>query len=267
MRRYGTTPVDRTRPGGWPRRDALGGPVLDQVRQHRGSQPGARSGAQLQSVDPPALTALRHPAGRDRKVAVRQLGRFPGLAARRRRLDSARARGLRLCAVSVSDPDRSAAPAPTTRTSAEAAAPAPRETVDLHALAPLAVWIRATQGDPAFHEVCTAAGVSPEAFSNGGGRVPRSQLETWLSALRDRIGGDGALLAAGMGGETPPPATSAWLRWIASPGVLYRGRGGRRWVTAGAGRIAVRRGGLGAATVQYTTAEPEGRVVCLWRQA
>jgi hypothetical protein len=106
-----------------------------------------------------------------------------------------------------------------------------------------------------------------EAFANGGGLVPLSRLEAWLSALRDRIGGDGAFLAAGMTTETPPSGSPRWLRWITTPALLYGGRAGRRWVSAGAGRISVRRRGLGGSIVRYVGDEPQSRVVCLWRQA
>jgi hypothetical protein len=158
-------------------------------------------------------------------------------------------------------------PVPAPVGTASPTAPDVTETVDLHALAPLAAWTRATQGDPAFRTVCAAAGVAPEAFSNGGGRLPLPQLETFLAALRDRIGGDGALLAAGTASETRPAALPRWLGWIATPGLLYRGRAGRACVTAGAGRIAVHQRGLGAATIRYTIAQTQSRLVCLWRQA
>jgi hypothetical protein len=169
--------------------------------------------------------------------------------------------------VSAVGRDHAPAPVPAPVGAASPTAPDATETVDLHALAPLAAWTRATQGDPAFRSVCAAAAVDPEAFSNGGGRLPLPQLETFLAALRDRIGGDGALLAAGTAGETQPTWLPRWLRWIATPGLLYRGRTGRDCVTAGAGRSTVRQRGLGAVTIRYTSAQAQSRLVCLWRQA
>jgi hypothetical protein len=152
-----------------------------------------------------------------------------------------------------------------TATPSEATPSASGATVDLHALAPLAAWTRAARGEAVFDEVCAAADIAPGAFTNGGSRVPPAQLASWLAALRDRIGGDGALLAAGMASETSPTELPRWLRWLATPALLYRGRAGRRWVTAGMGRLTVHRAGLGAATVRYTDDEPPSRVMCLWR--
>jgi hypothetical protein len=169
--------------------------------------------------------------------------------------------------VSVGGHDHAPAPVPAPGGAASASVPTITETVDLHALAPLAAWTRTTQGDPAFRAVCAAAGIVPEAFSNGGGRLPLPQLETFLAALRDCVGGDGALLAAGTAGETRPAGLPRWLGWIATPGLLYRGRAGRACVTAGAGRSAVHQRGLGAATIRYTSAQAQSRLVCLWRQA
>jgi hypothetical protein len=166
--------------------------------------------------------------------------------------------------VAKSDPDPSLPQAPT---AGDAIAPAVPGVVDLHALAPLAAWTRTTRGERTFQDVCATAGVAPDAFSNGGGLVPQAQLESWLSALRDCIGGDGALLAAGMASETPPASPRRWLQWIATAALLYRSRAGQAWLTAGAGRIAVRSRGLGAAIVRYSTVEPQSRVVCLWRHA
>ncbi|HXJ35657.1 MAG TPA: hypothetical protein VMS22_16615 [Candidatus Eisenbacteria bacterium] len=169
--------------------------------------------------------------------------------------------------MSVVGRDQASAPVPTPVGAAPRAAPAVTEAVDLHALAPLAAWTRATQGDPAFRAVCAAAGVVPEAFSNGGGRLPLAQLETFLSALRDHVGGDGALLAAGTAGETRPVWPPRWLRSFATPGLLYRGRAGRKCVTAGAGRSAVHQRRLGATTIRYASTQAQSRLVCLWRQA
>jgi hypothetical protein len=138
--------------------------------------------------------------------------------------------------------------------------------IDLRALSALAAWTRATHGDVTFHDVCATAGVSPGAFSNGGGEAPVSQVDTWLSALRDRIGGDGALLAAGLASETPASDVPRWLCGIATPRLLYRHPAGCRWVTAGVGRMTLRRHGPGAAAVRYTSQEPQSRAVCLWRQ-
>ena len=140
------------------------------------------------------------------------------------------------------------------------------ETIDIRALGPLAAWTRDTHGDPAFRAICAAADVPPEAFSNGGGHVPVARLGDWLSALRDRLGGDGALIAAGMASETSPAEPPRWLQWIATPGLLYRGRVGRRWLTGGTGRIAFHRRALASAVVRYTASGLQSRAMCLWRQ-
>ena len=169
--------------------------------------------------------------------------------------------------MSVASPERRPESTSPIGTSGEAAAPTTTDTADLHALAPLAAWTRTTQGDQTFQDVCATAGVSPDAFSNGGGHVPPARFESWLSALRDRIGGDGALLAAGMASEAPLAEPRKWLQWFVTPALLYRGRAGRNALTAGTGRLTVRRRGLGAAIVRYATTEPQSRVVCLWRHA
>ena len=71
------------------------------------------------------------------------------------------------------------------------------------------------------------------AFSNGDGPLALSQAESWLEALRERVGSDGALVGAGMASESPPANPPSWLRWFATPGRLYRGRALRRSVTSG----------------------------------
>jgi hypothetical protein len=168
--------------------------------------------------------------------------------------------------VSVSDPSHPS-PADATGRNGEPPALAPGETIDLRTLGSLAAWTRATQGEPAFRTVCATAAVAPEAFSNGGDRVPVSRLGEWLSALRDRLGGDGALVAAGMASEASGAAPPKWLQLFATPGLLYRGRVGRRWLTAGTGRMAVHQRALCRAVVRYTAAEGQSRAMCLWRQS
>src|SRR5262249_36532072 len=98
-----------------------------------------------------------------------------------------------------------------------------------------------------------------------GGPLASSQLDGFLMALRDHLGGDGALLAAVAASEsrTAPPR---WLGWVVTPAVLYRGRAGRACVTAGTGHGTVRSRGLGAAAIRYQSAEARGRLACLWRQ-
>src|SRR5262249_51369680 len=131
------------------------------------------------------------------------------------------AAGVTRAAVSVSESDRDLAVGAPGPAAGQSAHHASGDTIDLRALAPLAAWTRATQGDPAFRAICAAADVAPEGFSNGGGRVPVARLADWLSALRDRLGSDGALVSAGMAGETSPPAPPRWLRWDATPALLY----------------------------------------------
>ena len=148
------------------------------------------------------------------------------------------------------------------------AIPTGTTSVDLHMLVPLAAWIRATRGDPALEAVCEAAGVAPETFFSDRGRVvPVAQMEAWLEALRDRLGGDGGLLAAGMASEPPGSGTPRWIRWFVTPQVLYRTAEARRWLMAGRGRLAVRRSGPGGATITYVATDPPGRATCLLRQA
>jgi len=93
-------------------------------------------------------------------------------------------RGVTTPAVSVSESGRDPTVAVSGRTADETPEPS-GDTIDLRVLGPLAVWTRATQGDPAFRAMCAAADVSPDAFSNGGGRVPVARLAEWLAALRD----------------------------------------------------------------------------------
>ncbi len=136
------------------------------------------------------------------------------------------------------------------------------EAVELQALV---AWTRVTQGDAGLSTVCDAAGIAPDALSPEG-RLASSQLDDFLTALRDHLGGDGALLAAGAASESHA-APPRWLTWVVTPAILYQGGSGRACVTAGAGRSTVRRRGLGAAAIRFESAEARGRLPCLWRQA
>ena len=143
------------------------------------------------------------------------------------------------------------------------------DTVDVRALAPLAIWARATLGESAFQSVCASAGIATERVTNGGGRLPVPELDAWLAALRERVASDETLLAAALGGGAPTPGRPRWLRWIATPGLLYRGRAGHAWMSAEHGRVSVRMQGLCAATIRYTAAGTGAgtHLLCLWRRA
>src|SRR2546425_10692466 len=139
------------------------------------------------------------------------------------------------------------------------------DAVDFAAFSPIAAWVRTRDGEPALRTMCAAAGIDPRLFVGSGESVPLARLEAFLAALREHTGSDDALLvASGAVGEAP--GRGRWLRWFATPGLLYRSRARAGWLTGGGGRITCAAHGLGSATLRCTGADAGGRFTCLFRQ-
>src|SRR2546428_14190309 len=132
------------------------------------------------------------------------------------------------------------------------------DAVDFAAFTPIAAWVRTREGEPALRTMCAAAGIDPHLLAGSGGSLPLARLEACLAALREHTGSDDALLvASGAVGEAP--GRGRWLRWFATPGLLYRSRARAGWLTGGGGRITCAAHGLGSATLRYTGADSGGR--------
>ena len=139
------------------------------------------------------------------------------------------------------------------------------DAVDVAAFTPIAAWVRTRDGEPALRTMCAAAGIDSHLLAGSGGSLPLARLEAFLAALREHTGSDDALLvASGAVGEAP--GRGRWLRWFATPGLLYRSRARAGWLTGGGGRITCAAHGLGSATLRYTGADAGGRFTCLFRQ-
>src|SRR2546426_12491074 len=139
------------------------------------------------------------------------------------------------------------------------------DAVDFAAFSPIAAWVRTRDGEPALRTMCAAAGIDPHLFAGSGESLPLARLEAFLAALREHTGSDDALLvASGAVGEAP--GRGRWLRWFATPGLLYRSRARAGWLTGGGGRIACAAHGLGSAKMRFTGAGYLRRFTCLLRQ-
>src|SRR2546428_10179133 len=133
------------------------------------------------------------------------------------------------------------------------------DAVDFAAFTPIAAWVRTREGEPALRTMCAAAGIDPHLLAGSGGSLPLARLEAFLAALREHTGSDDALLvASGAVGEAS--GRGRWLRWFATPGLLYRSRARAGWLTGGGGRITCVAHRLGSATLRYTGAHARGRL-------
>jgi len=139
------------------------------------------------------------------------------------------------------------------------------DAVDFAAFTPIAAWVRTRDGEPALRTMCAAAGIDAHLLTASGGSLPLARFEAFLAALREHTGSDDALLVAS-GAAREAPGRGRWLRWFATPGLLYRSRAWAGWLTGGGGRIACAAHGLGSATMRYTGADYRGRFTCLFRQ-
>src|SRR5438093_5263576 len=139
------------------------------------------------------------------------------------------------------------------------------DAVDFAAFTPIAAWVRTRDGEPALRTMCAAAGIDAHLLTASGGSLPLARFEAFLAALREHTGSDRALLVAS-GAAREAPGRGRWLRWFATPGLLYRSRAWAGWLTGGGGRIACAAHGLGSATMRYTGADYRGRFTCLFRQ-
>src|SRR2546422_2282653 len=108
------------------------------------------------------------------------------------------------------------------------------DAVDFAAFSPIAAWVRTRDGEPALRTMCAAAGFDPHLFAGSGESLPLARLEAFLAALREHTGSDDALLvASGAVGEAP--GRGRWLRWFATPGLLYRSPAGAGGAPRGGG--------------------------------
>src|SRR5438876_2228786 len=139
------------------------------------------------------------------------------------------------------------------------------DAVDFAAFTPIAAWVRTRDGEPALRTMCAAAGIDAHLLTASGGSLPLARFEAFLAALREHTGSDDALLVAS-GAAREAPGRGRWVRWFATPGLLYRSRAWAGWLTGGGGRIACAAHGLGSATMRYTGADYRGRFTCLFRQ-
>src|SRR5438132_1609907 len=128
------------------------------------------------------------------------------------------------------------------------------DAVDFAAFTPIAAWVRTRDGEPALRTMCAAAGIDAHLLTASGGSLPLARFEAFLAALREHTGSDDALLVAS-GAAREAPGRGRWLRWFATPGLLYRSRAWAGWLTGGGGRIACAAHGLGSATMRYTGAD------------
>src|SRR5256712_10195875 len=131
------------------------------------------------------------------------------------------------------------------------------DAVDFAAFTPIAAWVRTREGEPALRTMCAAAGIDPHLLAGSGGSLPLARLEAFLAALREHTGSDDALLvASGAVGEAS--GRGRWLRWFATPGLLYRSRARAGWLTGGGGRMTCAAHGLGSAAMRHKGADSGG---------